>query len=292
RQGNELRNVAHVGQIPTRASGSFPIERGWFASRALVEGRQLQVHDLAAETEEYPEGSANARKHGFRTALATPLMRERAAIGVILVRRAEARSFSEKQLALVQTFADQAVIAIENVRLFNETKEALERQTASTEILRVISSTPADTQPVFDAIVESTQRLIPGKATHLLLRRASQFVLAAYSGPEIANLPDRVRAAPLDREENFPSRAILDREVVHVTDWEGEDVPEFEKLVGKTYGIRSGVLVPLLRKGEGIGVIVVTREIAGPYNEKEISLLQSFADQAVIAIENVRLFKE
>ena len=248
--------------------------------------------DMESDSDISPEAREMARTRGYRSFVIVPMLRDEIVIGTISVTRREPGAFTDHQINVLKTFADQAVIAIENVRLFNETREALERQTATAEILRVISSTPTDTQPVFDAIVESTQRLIPGKATHLLLRRESEFVLAAYSGPEVANLPDRVRAAPLDREKNFPSRAILDREVVHVTDWEGNDVPEFEKLVGKTYGIRSGVLVPLLRKGEGIGVIVVTREIAGPYHEKEISLLQSFADQAVIAIENVRLFNE
>src|SRR6185436_17721113 len=210
----------------------------------------------------------------------------------ISVTRVRPGPFSDHQIDLLKTFADQAVIAIENVRLFNETKEALERQTASAEILRVISSTPADTQPVFDAIVDSTQRLIPGKVTHLLLRRESTWFLAARYGPELENLPDRVRTQPLDPENSFPSRAILSGKVVQVTDWEGDDVPQFEKLIGKTYGIRSGLIVPLLRKGEGIGAIAVAREAPGAYHEKEISLLQSFADQAVIAIENVRLFNE
>ncbi|MDO8476040.1 MAG: GAF domain-containing protein [Candidatus Rokubacteria bacterium] len=170
--------------------------------------------------------------------------------------------------------------------------ELLEQQVATSEILRVISSTPADTQPVFEAIVNSTQRLMAGKSTVLLLRRDPQFVVGAYAGPAIADLPDQVRAAPLDREQNFPSRAILDAEIVHVPDWEADDVPEHERVVGRSFGIRAGLMVPLLREGQGIGALVVTRSTAGPYDEKEIALLRSFADQAVIAIENVRLFTE
>jgi signal transduction histidine kinase len=170
--------------------------------------------------------------------------------------------------------------------------EAQEQQTATAEILRVISSTPTDTQPVFDAIVNSTQRLMAGKSTVLLLRRDPQFVVRAYAGPAIADLPDQVRVAPLDREQNFPSRAILDAEIVHVPDWEADDVPEHERVVGRSFGIRAGLMVPLLREGQGIGALVVTRSTAGPYDENEIALLRSFADQAVIAIENVRLFTE
>jgi GAF domain-containing protein len=297
--GEKYEHVAQRGSTPEFAKwiarGPFVPDPRMAIGRMLSERKSIHVSDLR-DSPAYREGVEPVVKAveigGGRSALAVPMLKDARVVGGIFIYRPEVRPFDQKQIELVSTFANQAVIAIENVRLFNETKDALERQTATAEILRVISATPTDTQPVFDAIVESTQRLIPGKATHLLLRRESQFVLAAYSGPEISNLPDRVRAAPLDREKNFPSRAILDREVVHVTDWDGDDVPEFEKLIGKTYGIRSGVLVPLLRKGEGIGVIVVTREIAGPYHEKEISLLQSFADQAVIAIENVRLFNE
>jgi signal transduction histidine kinase len=170
--------------------------------------------------------------------------------------------------------------------------ESLERETATGEILRVISSTPADTQPVFEAIVNSAQRLMAGKSTVLLLRRDPEFVVGAYAGPAIADLPDQVRAAPLDRDQNFPSRAILDAEIVHVADWEADDVPEHERVVGRSFGIRAGLMVPLLRQGQGIGALAVTRGTAGPYDDKEIALLRSFADQAVIAIENVRLFNE
>jgi signal transduction histidine kinase/putative methionine-R-sulfoxide reductase with GAF domain len=220
-----------------------------------------------------------------------PMLKGESAIGAISVVRKHPGPLSQKQMALLRTFADQAVIAIENVRLFNETKEALERQTASAEILRVISSTPTDTQPVFNAIVSASDRLIPGAQSALLLRKGDRFVLAAFSHP-VETLPADVREAPLDPENNFPSRTMMRGEVVRVPDWDAADVPEFEKGVGRAYGIKSGVLVPLLRKGVGVGALAVTRAVPGEFHEKEISLLQSFADQAVIAIENVRLFNE
>ena len=260
------------------------------AARAILDRAIVHIPDVEADPEYQILGLARAV--GLRSGLFVPMMRDGAPVGVVMVARATPGLFSDREVELLKTFADQAVIAIENVRLFNETKEALERQTASAEILRVISSTPADTQPVFDAIVATTQRLISGKSTILLLRQESQFVVAGFSGPGMQDLPGHVRTAPLDRDKNFPSRAILDGEVLHITDWESDDVPEHEKSVAKAFGIKSGLMVPLLRKGEGIGAIAVTREMAGPYHEKEISLLQSFADQAVIAIENVRLFNE
>jgi signal transduction histidine kinase len=177
-------------------------------------------------------------------------------------------------------------------QLRRQLAEARAQQAATAEILRVISSTPTDTQPVFEAIVTSTQRLIAGKSTVLLLRRDPHFVVGAYAGPAIADLPDEVRIAPLDRDKNFPSRAILDGEVLHIPDWDADGVPEHERIVGKAFGIKSGLMVPLLREGRGIGAIAVTRGTTGPYREQEIALLQSFADQAVIAIENVRLLNE
>jgi signal transduction histidine kinase len=170
--------------------------------------------------------------------------------------------------------------------------EARAQQDATAEILRVMSRSSADLPSVLEAIVQSTQRLMVGRSAVLLLRRDPQFVVAAYAGPAITDLPDEVRVAPLDRDRNFPSRAILDGEVLHIPDWQGDDVPEHERIVGRALGIRSGLMVPLLRAGEGIGAIAVTRGTPGPYPENEIALLRSFADQAVIAIENARLLNE
>ena len=163
-EGDTLRIVAHDGIIPPVAPvGSLvPRRRGSVTGRVVLEGRAVHVPDLQAAADEFPEGSENARRLGWRATLAVPLMRERTVIGTIGVRRTEARPFSDAQIELLKTFADQAVIAIENVRLFNETKETLERQTATAEILQVIGSSPTDTQPVFDAIVNSGLRLFPG----------------------------------------------------------------------------------------------------------------------------------
>src|SRR5688500_11828491 len=261
------------------------------SARAMAERRANTCLDT--EAPEVPEHIMRAGRAGrFRSNVVVPLVRDDEGIGTIVLTHPEpGYTLTDKQLALLQTFADQAVIAIENVRLFNETKESLERQTASAEILRVISSTPTDTQPVFNAIVSASDRLIPGAQSALLLRKGGRFVLAAFSHP-VETLPAEVREAPLDPQNNFPSRTMLRGEVVRVPDWDADDVPEFEKGVGRAYGIKSGVLVPLLRKGVGVGALAVTRAVPGEFHEKETSLLRSFADQAVIAIENVRLFNE
>ena len=227
-----------------------------------------------------------------RSQVTLPMLRAGEPIGAITMGWDQPAGFGDQQVALLRTFADQAVIAVENVRLFNETKEALEQQTATAEILKVISSATTDVQPVFDAIVQSAQRLMVGKSAALLLRRKSEFFVAAYSAPGLEQISAEVRTAPLDRGKNFPSRAILDGEVLHIPDWEADSVPEHEKVVAREFGIGSGLQVPLLREGQGIGALVITRHTKGQFHDKEIALLRSFADQAVIAIENVRLFNE
>ena len=164
-EGGALRFAASVGPFGQTFGPDLtvPIRRGSVAGRAVLERRTIQVDDLAAESEdEYPEGKAIQRRYGHRTMVVAPLLLGDTALGSIGMLRKEVRPFSDKQLALLRTFADQAVIAIENVRLFNETKEALDQQKASAEVLQVISSSVADTRPVFEKILESCERLFEG----------------------------------------------------------------------------------------------------------------------------------
>ncbi|HWV91522.1 MAG TPA: GAF domain-containing protein, partial [Burkholderiales bacterium] len=269
---------AEVREAPLDPENNFP-------SRTMMRGEVVHVPDWDADdVPEFEKGVGRA--YGIKSGVLVPLLRKGIGVGALAVTRAVTGEFHEKEVSLLQSFADQAVIAIENVRLFNETKEALEQQTATAEVLRVISSTPTDTKPVFQAIVEATQHLVAGEAG-IVLRQNDRFVVVGYSGGKVDDLPEDVRNAPLDRDKNFPSRAILDGEVVQITDWESADVPEHERRVAQTYGVRSGLMVPLLRKGEGIGALVVLRQTSGLFDEKEVALLRSFADQAVIAIENV-----
>jgi PAS domain S-box-containing protein len=288
REGEVLRFVAHYGAIPNLPQGGTrTISRGLVTGRAVLEGRQIHVHDHQAEDKEYPEGSAIARQFGFHTILVTPLMRSGTAIGTFFIRRTEVKPFSEKQMALVKTFADQAVIAIENVRLFNETKEALEQQTATAEILRVITGSPTDLQPIMSAVVESAARL--ANADHVLIGQAEGAVirwLAAYGCPVP---PD---GTPID--PNLPSgRAILERQTTQVEDV-AAIAPEFPR-VAQAYrelGVRSIIATPLVREGSAIGVLLLRRTNVRPFPDKQVRLLKTFADQAAIAIENVRLFNQ
>src|SRR5215831_2036779 len=183
-EGDVLRQVASYGGIPTTShpTEGLPVDRGRVTGRAVVERRTIHVHDLTAEGSNFPEGSQDARRDGHRTTLATPLLREGIPIGAILIRRMEVRPFSDKQIALLETFADQAVIAIENARLFDEVQartteltEALEQQTATSEVLSVISSSPGELKPVFHAMLENATRICQAKFGTMFLYDGSAF---------------------------------------------------------------------------------------------------------------------
>jgi two-component system NtrC family sensor kinase len=206
RDGDRLLLVAHHGGIVLGPVGEFslPLVRGVVAARSVLDGQTIHIADVQAEVDEFPESSANARRQGFRTTLCVPLMREGVAIGVIALRRVEADLFTERQVALLQTFADQAVIAIENVRLFTELQarnrdltETLEQQTATSEILRVISSSPTDLQPVFDIIAESAIRLC-GAEVSTVTRFDGEWVhLEAVFGSNAAGVDALRRTFPM-----------------------------------------------------------------------------------------------
>ena len=294
--GDTLRFVAHIGSLPVHlgAESSVPISNKTAMSRAVREGRTIHIHDVLEPRvrEQYPDALYLQRPDtGYRTALFTPLMRENTAIGVIVVRRAEVRPFSDKQIKLLETFAAQAVIAIENVRLFNETKEALEQQTATAEILKVISGSPTDVQPVFDAIVNSCAHLFGSVNSTLRLVQGSQSRLVASTSPnrEAAGLS----SVPIDDDRLPAARSVLRREVVQVSDAVTEEwvSPQFRERAAQR-GFRSIMIAPMLRENNVIGTINVSRAAPGPFTEKQVALLKTFADQAVIAIENVRLFNE
>ena len=301
--GDQLRADAHHGPVAQPDGLLLPVGRETVGGRTVLERRPIHVADLL-ETSEFPEATANARRLGFRTILSVPLVREGVAIGAIQLRRAEVSPFTDKQITLLQTFADQAVIAIENVRLFKELEarnrdltEALEQQTATAEILRVISSSPTDVQPVFDTIVRSAVRLCSGLFGALYQFDGELLYHVAHHNytPEALEASHRVPSARPTRAVGS-GRAIIERAVVHIPDIEIPDIeldPEYQPHeLSRAIGFRSLLCVPMLREGAPIGVILVARAEAGPFSDNEIELLKTFADQAVIAVENVRLFKE
>jgi two-component system NtrC family sensor kinase len=225
--GDGLRLVAHEGPILSHPVGGFPLIRGTTVGRAVLDRRTIHFPDVQAEADEYPDASFFARSFGFRTTLSVPLLRGTEAIGAIGIRRTEVRPFTDRQIELLQTFAAQAVIAIENVRLFNETQETLEQQTATSEILRVIASSPTDVQPVFDAIARSAMRLCDG--THGNVTRFDGELLhqvAVHNFTPEAFEVSRSRYGQPPSRRLGGGRAILDRAVCHIVDVESE--PEYD----------------------------------------------------------------
>jgi GAF domain-containing protein len=277
---------------------AFPMrpDRRMMAGRAILSRTVIQVED-ALEDPEYAQDVARAG--GFRSMLAVPMMGEGNPIGAIVVNRGQPGSFSVSQIDLLKTFADQAVIAIENVRLFKELQarnhdliEALEQQTATSEILRVISSSPTDVQPVFDTIVKSAVRLCDSVFSGLFRFDGERLHPVAQHNYSPEALEILRRTFPMRPSRGLPvGRAILDCAVAHVPDVERD--PEYRHMdFARAVGWRSALAVPLLREGSPIGAIFVARAEAGSFSDGQIALLQTFADQAVIAIENVRLFTE
>ena len=290
--GERLRHAGGYGDFPIRVP-EFALDRGVVSGRAVLDGVPVHVADIeAAPVGEYGLAQQLAGPAGPRTILSVPLMRERRALGAITLRRREVRPFTEKQITLLKTFADQAAIAIENVRLFNETKEALDQQKASAEVLGTISSSIADTRPVFEKILESCARLFAGHDSSICLVGEDGLIhLAAHRGTHAEEL-NRLFPLPLSRDSGTGS-AILERRVMHYPDvFSGAEVPPYVRRSAEQTKFKSVVFAPMYWEDEGIGAIVVGRPFVGAFTEKQIALVKSFADQAVIAIQNARLFKE
>jgi signal transduction histidine kinase/putative methionine-R-sulfoxide reductase with GAF domain len=312
--GDVLRGVAAIGQFADAlklGAGSvenfeIPLSRESVSGRAALEARTIHIHDLAAErADDYPVGRELQRRFGHHSMVAAPLLRQGKPIGVIGLFRLEVRPFSDKQVELLRTFADQAVIAIENVRLFSELDArnrditvALEQQTATSEILLVISQSQKDAQPVFDTIAASALKLCTADTATVVTFDGRLVHLAAHANLTPEGAGSISSLFPQAPSRNIgSSRAILTGEVVNIPDV--LDDREYALREAAVVGnFRSVLAVPLLREGStigaigAIGAIGVGRHDPGPFSDKQIALLQTFARQAVIAIENVRLFTE
>jgi len=307
-----LLDVAHVGPIPLVLEGSprFELTRGYVSGRAVLDRTVVHVLDLKEATD-YPEGRANARQTGGRTTLAAPLLREGAAIGALLIRRDEVKAFTAGEIDLIETFARQAAIAIENVRLFNATKEALEQQTALSEVLKIISGSAFDLKPILETVTERAARLCDadlgwtGWIPTLQGFGGPQDVLARWART------DELRRRFDSLAETMPAGAVLGRapgsdpgrpsvlalafremRTIHIPDITTRpDLLEVSPAVRITDS-RTVLAVPMIQGEEALGVIVLTRVTVQPFAEREVQLVQTFADQAAIAIQNVRLFNE
>lgn len=290
--GDELHLVAFTPTSPEADEGlkaSFPRRIEDFPTFALVrDGETIQFPD--SESGDVPELNRDlARLRGFRSVLFMPLMNRGRAVGMISVTRAEPGAFAPDLVQLLQTFADQAVIAIENARLFNETRETLERQTATADILKVMAASPSDVQPVFDAIAANANRLIGGFSTAVLRYTDGAAHLAAFTPGDPAG--DRVLQASFPVPfAQFPAYQLTaNGESAQLPDTELEPAA---RDIARARGFRSMLFTPLISEGEVKGVIIATRRTTGAFAEDHVRLLQTFADQAVIAVKNVSLFNQ
>ncbi len=305
--------VAHVDVTPEtkdllRRAFPRPVSVGTTPQfrRALLHGAVASIPDIEVDPELTPPVLAVYRRHKTRSVVMVPLLHQAEVVGVLVVGHDAIAAFTDSHVELLKTFAAQAVIAIENVRLFTELQatnralmqahgqvsEALERQTATAEILRVISQSPTDIQPVFDAIARNAVSLCGGIRALVLRFDGVMLHVAGHHNIDPHGVEQITRAYPQRPGRDTPAgRAFLHRCVVHVPDLQAAS-GEFADSTARGRGVRSLLAVPLLREREAVGVIGVAREVVGAFSPEQIEVLQTFADQAVIAIENVRLFND
>ncbi|MGZ5154717.1 MAG: GAF domain-containing protein, partial [Burkholderiales bacterium] len=282
----------------------FTPGRGSTSGRAALERRAVLIPDVLQDPEyTLSEGQEIA---GYRTTLSIPLLREDTLIGVYSIARTRVEPFTDKEIELATSFASQAVIAIENARLLNELRqrtddlsEALEQQTATSEVLKVISSSPGELEPIFDAMLTNATRICRATTGTLYLYEGTQFrgVATHHSEQSYVDYWRHNSVVELKKHPGVPlDRLATTKRVVHIPDLRSDQ--SYLKRTGRIValvevaGVRSVVLVPMIKEGELVGVINLYRQEVRPFTDKQIELVQNFAAQAVIAIENTRLLNE
>ena len=305
-EGEDFRTAALHGPLPPafvekwRRGTLFRPGTEVPSVRAAKTGQPVQVADLRVDPA-YLEGDplavSGVEEAGMRTTVAVPMLKENRAVGVIVIYRKEVRAFTDKQIELLSNFAAQAVIAIENARLLNELRESLDQQTATSEVLKVISSSPGELGPVFSAMLENAVRICSAKFGNLWLREGNNFRIGATHGAPPAYAEAR-RHQPVvyGNPINPLSRIIETKKLQHIIDFRTERA-YIERDPGaivmvEAAGARTVLLVPMLKEDEPIGVVAIYRQEVLPFTDKQIELVKNFAAQAVIAIENTRLLSE
>jgi len=288
--GQDLRIATHWGGVPQDVGARFPCVCGHVVGRAVLERKPVHVIDLQAEAEKFPEGSAFARRLGHRTTACVPLLREGAAVGAITLRRDEVNPFTDKQIALLETFAAQAVIAVENTRLLSELCESLRQQTATADVLKVISSSPGDLAPVFDSILVNVNRICDASFANLALYDGQHCRMAAMHNAPGA-FSELRRKDPILPAGSVGVRVVATGQPLHIQDLHSDSSFRNSR-ISDLAGARSTLGVPMLKDDQAIGAIMIYRHEVRPFTEKQIELVSNFANQAVIAIENARLLNE
>jgi GAF domain-containing protein len=293
-----MRVAVRFGEVGRPIGEQIPLDRSTIAGRSIVDMQPLQVADLQQASDEFALGRQYATEIGYHTVLGMPLIREGRALGSIVILRTEVRPFEQKHIALLSTFADQAAIAIENVRLFEaeqqrsqELNESLEQQTATADVLKIISRSTFDLQTVLQTLVESAARFCHADKATIVREKDGLFYTAEAYGytREFLNY---LRNIPIKAERGSASgRALVEGRLVHIPDVKAD--PEYTFVEAPRLGdFRTALCVPMLREGIPIGVLTLTRSAVQPFTDKQIELVTTFADQSAIAIENVRLFDE
>ena len=306
-EGEAFRTVALHGAPPAYAEvrRREPVFRPnpGMASGGVARTKQpVQIADIRAEPAytDDPQRFAILELAGARTMLNVPMLKEDELVGQIAIYRQEVRPFTDKQIELLTNFAAQAVIAIENARLLQEQRESLEQQTATAEVLKIISSSPGDLQPVFDAMLQNATRICEATLGSLFLYKGDAFRAVAVHGhsyyadwsrrePDVNMRADVHKGTPLER-------LTRTKKFLHIHDLRADEGylsgnPRIKALV-ESAGARTHLVVPMLKDDELVGAIVIYRQEVRPFTDKQIELVQNFAAQAVIAIENTRLLNE
>ena len=262
--------------------------RGTVVGQVLLERKSVQVSDVFSDPE-YTSGEA-ARLGGWRTLLGVPLLREGIPIGLVVLHRAAVRPFTDKQIELIETFAAQAVIAIENTRLLNELRQSLEQQTATSEVLQVISSSPGELEPVFNAMLANATHICEAKFGTIFQFDGERFrCMAEVGSPPVFAEFNKQQGSFQPLKGSHLDRIMRTKQVSHTADYAAEGIPSPPVKFG---GARSTVDVPMLKDNELVGAFSIYRQEVRPFTDKQIALLTNFAAQAVIAIENTRLLND
>ena len=297
----ELDGVrGELGFEKLAAQYPIPLNNKTLAGKAIAAGKPIRLTPIIDNPKSPPSSEQWARQFNYNSQISVPLIRQGVAIGAISTAHRSAIAFTDKQVELIQNFAAQAVIAIENTRLLKEQRESLERQTATAEVLRIISSSPGELQPVFDAMLQNATRICEATLGGLFLYKGDAFRAVAVHGhsyyadwsrrePDLNMRADVHKGTPLER-------LTRTKKFLHIHDLRTDEGylsgnPQIKALV-ESAGARTHLVVPMLKDDELVGAIVIYRQDVRPFGDKQIELVQNFAAQAVIAIENTRLLSE